>query len=294
MTTGDKSAHTLAAEPQSPEAALASLQPELDAMADFSQLPHYNLDATFAASVAFATRERIEPLLPTIARLPDFDTRPIERMSIFALALTHANALVLAHSPEASSFDDDAVRGRAMREDMLLVADRLVKRGLIQKKTVDDIRSGAGNVDMVEDLSALRVLLEPFAPEFIARSDLHDAGALSEKLTRSLAQRNGEDPALRPLLEQRRKVASLLTHAYSELHAAVSFIRRRQEDVADFVPSLWVQGERAKKSAEEPKPATDPARPAKPGEPGKPPAPMNPTRGLLPEEPSDHPFVDEK
>lgn len=92
---------------------------------------------------------------------------------------------------------------------------------------------------------------------------------------------------------KRRRVAALLTNAYAELHAAVSFIRRRQGDVAEIVPSIYVQGERAKKSVEAAK-ADETAKQAKPSDPQKPGAPSTPARPLLPEEPSDHPFGDEK
>jgi hypothetical protein len=95
------------------------------------------------------------------------------------------------------------------------------------------------------------------------------------------------------LLVQRRRVAALLTNAYVELHAAVSFIRRRQGDVAEIVPSIDVQGERAKKSVEAAK-ADETARHATPSAPQKPGTPSTPARPLLPEEPSDHPFGDEK
>jgi hypothetical protein len=111
-------------------------------------------------------------------------------------------------------------------------------------------------------------------------------GYVDRRAAHSLAQHNGDDPELGPLLDQRRKIASLLVNAYNELLAAASFLRRVQKDTASLVPSIYVQGTKTKRGDE-----VTPVEPAAPTRPNVL-AVESTKRG--PNEPSDNPFEDSK
>ncbi len=277
--------------PFTPERALAEIADELARMPEKGLAP-YNMDASYAASVIFATEPRIAPHLAALEKLPEFDIKPVQRLPLLALALMHANSLVLAHSPATSTFDRDAVAGRALREYLLLLADVLVNRGAIKKQTVDDIRDGQGNRDLINDLGALRLVLVPYQGSLISKEQLDEAARLTEALTRSLAQHNGDDPALAPLLLQRRKIGSLIAEAHRELSAGLAFLRRRHGDASEIAPTIYVPASRPKKADEgdaepQPEPADKGSKPGEPSAPSKPKAPTDPS------EPSDNPFSDE-
>lgn len=270
------------------EAALESMEGEIASL-EGKPIPPYTYDAVHVATTVYATVPRTAQFMEDIARMPTLDIKPIERLPIYAHALLHTHALVLSHSPETSTFDAEAAEARVKRELMLLTADVLVARGRVSKKTVDDIRAGTGNRDLVNDVIALHALLVPYADVSIPAAELAEIDALADRLTHALAQRNGEDPELAPLLLKRRKVAALLAKAYKDLTAAVAFLRRDEEDGSDFTPTLYVTGTRSKSDKDA---AENPAAP-KPS-PAGPVAPAAPTKPSDARNPSDNPFDDKK
>jgi hypothetical protein len=134
--------------------AYESLADELAAMSADSLSP-YNLDASFAATVALETVPRAAFLAEDMGRLPKFDVKPIERIPVFAHALLHVNALVLAHSPEMSTFDSDVTAAQDVKNVLLSNADTLVNKKRVSAATVQAIRLGSGYRDLLTDLITL-------------------------------------------------------------------------------------------------------------------------------------------
>ncbi len=256
------------------------MKAELGAL-DPNKLGIFNLDTTFAATAALRAHAAIEALLPLLTKLFDFDRRHVDQLKTYAHALIHANALVIAHSPETSNFDALAVQARALREEWLNVSEVLVGRGLVKKATIDKIREGQGNLDLIADVSALLVIAKAHEDGALVR---HDDVALATKLVAELpaayAQHTGKDPNLEPLLQLRRAIGAVLVFAYSEIVHALRYVRRAEEDADTIAPSLYVPRGSAKKSATD----TDSPTPAPAPTPGPAPTPSNP---LVP---SDNPF----
>lgn len=270
--------------PDSPAEALASLSAELERM-EASTLPFYNLDATYCASVVHASMARAEPYLDAVCSLPTINEKSIRRLPIFAQALVQAHTLVLAHSPAVSAFDADITAAKSLKDELLIVADLCVKRELIPHKSIDDVREGQGNRDLINDIRALRALLTPHAHGVLTEQQLQSVDALADRLTKALSLRDADDPALAALLVQRKKIGALVVQGYSELVAALTFLRRNEGDAAVIAPSIRVpagrpKGERAEE--EKPVPAPTPAPAPKP-------APVDPA-----DDPSDRPFDDGK
>ncbi|MDP3273749.1 MAG: hypothetical protein Q8Q09_01045 [Deltaproteobacteria bacterium] len=240
-----------------PKLALASLQDELAAM-PAERVAHYALEARFAANAVLKTLAKVEPLMAKIAELP-MDTKPIERLPVFARALTEANALVQAHTPSAATTDTVLARARNLRQELLMVCDRLVFRGALKSDEIERLREGQGYRDLLNDLDALQHKLRPFVPAFVALEELDEAKDLAVKLTGALPDAKPETPALGALHTQRAKVATLLTHAYNELTAAVAFVRRAEGDSAAWVSTIRVPPGRTARTRQAGEPEPEPS-----------------------------------
>ena len=261
------------------QAAIDAMKAELDAL-DVDKIGIFNLDTTFAVTTAIRAHAAIEAHLPALTRLYDFDRRHVDNLKTYAHALIHANAQVIAHSPETSNFDALAVQARSLREEFLIVSDLLVSRGLVKKSTIDKIREGQGNLDLISDVSALLVIAKAHEDGNLVR---HEDVALATRLVAELppayAQHTGKDPKLEPLLQLRRAIGAVFSFAYSEIVHALRYVRRAHDDADTIAPSIYVPRGAAKKSADADAPAPAPA-------PGPTPAP-SPANPLVP---SDRPF----
>lgn len=260
-------------------AAFTAVQPEAAAL-DLASQPRYTLDAVYAVSIFHRAQAATAFLAPEFAQLCPFNHRPLEQLPTYARALLHANGLVASHAALPSVFDAQVTEARAVRNVLLTSADLLVKRGRLSAAAVARIREGQGLRDLVEDLTALRLLLASFAGGVVESAELEQAASLSASLTEGLQVHN-HDPALGPLLEQRRRVAGLFLGAYAQLQRAVNFLRFDQGDSRKLVPSVYVPGVRPTNSDSADEAPTTPETPA---------APVTTPRSPLPEEPSDRPF----
>lgn len=265
------------------QAAIDAIQGLIDVLAD-DQIGIYNLDAAYASTVLSAAIARIEAYYPALEKLPDFDLASVQRLRLLVAALLHSNGLVLAHSPETSNFDALAIEARALRESLLIAATALVDDKLVTAKTVEDIRAGQGVYDLINDLTALRAMMEQHREASTVRAErMQRTIELIEELPRRYAQHLGKAPELAPLLAQRKKIASLVIAAYSEAQAGITFVRRREGDANEIAPSIYVPRGAAKKSEEKLEPVAPVAKPA----PAPAPVPAKPANPLLP---SDNPF----
>jgi hypothetical protein len=269
--------------PETPtgQAAIDAMKAAIDAL-DVDKIGIFNLDTGFAVTAALRAHAAIEAHLPELMKLYDFDRRHVDNLKTYAHALIHANAQVIAHSPETSNFDELAVQARALREELLNVCDVLVGRGLVKKSTIDKIREGQGNLDLIADVAALLVIAKEHEDGSLVRHEDVALGArLVAELPNAYAQHTGKDPKLEPLLQLRRAIGAVFTFAYSEIVHGLRYVRRAHDDADIIAPSIYVPRGTAKKSpdgdAPEPAPAPGP-------KPAPAPSPANP---LVP---SDRPF----
>lgn len=284
---GNDSGHTTVSTP-SGQAAIDAVQLMINKLKD-EDVGMYNLDAGYVSTVLSAALPRIEEHMPLFEKLYDFDIAAVRALKLLLPALLHSNGLVLTHSPETSDFDKLAVEARALRETLLIVAELLVNRKAIAQSVVDEIRAGHGVVDLINDLTALRAIVEKHDDgSLVPKASLLRTSELIVELPRSYAQRQGKDPKLAPLLEQRKKIGALLIYGYAEAQAGVAYLRRKQKDADTITPSIYVprSGPGAKKEAAEP--AKPEPAPAPAPAPAKPAGPVNP---LIP---SDNPFDDKR
>lgn len=252
-TTSANRAHTTPA-PTAPAptapVAFALVREEIEAV-PAAAFVRNNLDTARAARRGLAAAERIEPLLPALARLPDFDFRIVSDLRTYALAVLHTHDLATEGSEAAAAqlavLIEEAVPLRAL---MLSGAELLALAGLVSKVRVAAIRSGQGYADTAGDLQALgRLYLELWAQVKdkvpVTRAMAERAITLSAELNAALGGREieADDPLVEPRdpTHLQAQAFTLFARAYAECRRGVAFLRYHHGDAEAIVPSLYAK-----------------------------------------------------
>lgn len=239
-------------------AAFASVRAEIEAV-PVAALTRINLDMTRSARRGLAVAERIESLLPVLAKLPDFDFHAVSRLRAYALSVLHTDELANEGGGPAARLP--ALLGEAvpLRELMLRAAELLALAGLVSNERVAAIRSGQGYADTAADLQALgRMYIELWDRVHdkvpVTRAMAERGITLSAELNEALGVREiGEEhPLAEPVdpAHLRAKAFSLFLRSYDECRRGVSFLRWHHRDARVVVPSLYPRAARRKAEGE--------------------------------------------
>jgi hypothetical protein len=232
---------------QTAPAAFASVRAEIQAV-PASALLRTNLSMERAARRGLAVSERLRPLLPALAGLPDLDHHAVETMPSYALAVLHAHDLATEAPPPGTQLVALLQEATPLRELMLRGAELLALAGYVSGERVAAIRSGQGYADTADDLQALGRLYHetwgrvhdkvPVTKDMVAR-----ALTLSTELNVVLGGREIDDED--PLIERsnpahvRAQAFTLFLRAYDECRRGVTYLRWHDGDAAAIVPSLY-------------------------------------------------------
>lgn len=237
-------------------AAFARVLPEIVALPR-EEVRRINVNVLGAAKIALGARPKLLALRDALrAKLIDPPDWAIDKLRDYALAAVHAYARVLPH-------DEGDTRVRALlneavplRGRLLSTASNLATFGLFDPIEIAAIREGTGHLDMVNDLLALSTLFHKGGPELLAktpltRADVERASELGELLIEALGLREqGTDGSGDPreAEEQLAKAYELLFRAYDECRRAITYLRWREGDADEIVPSLLQSRRRARRS----------------------------------------------
>lgn len=222
--------------------------------------------------IALGAAQHIEPFRAEIGRkLPEHDHEAFDDLRKCALALLYTHLLTMPSAEIETRLQAVLAEAVRVRAQMLAVAEAYVTLGLFDAERVAFIRSGSGHVDLVQDVLALaqlflshRVELEgktPFSPDDLAR-----AKALGLELLNLLGRRKVGNEALRPAdanEAMRVRAFRLLLKVYDTARWAVSYVRWREGDVDELMPSLF-GGRPRRRGATGPKVPAEPSGPAAP------------------------------
>jgi hypothetical protein len=245
--------------PTSGAQAFAELHDEIAALPEELLLP-ISVDISFAHEIALAAADRIDELMPELAKLSGLDIDRIRKLRLYAAAAQHAN--VLATSRE----DDPRLRrlldeGAKLRQDLLSTADLLVHFGEVSEDRVAVIRRGQGHVEMAKGLEQLGILFEeiwdrvegriPITAEMVERAP-ELALEIHILLGAKVLAKASEERSTR------QRAFTLLVMAYDECRSAVEYLRRRERDAVSFTPSLFVKKRRRSTAVEPESPVIEP------------------------------------
>jgi hypothetical protein len=147
---------TLAVEPDMGEAAVARLQPLLDAIGDDEVVPRLNTSARNVAITALGAQPRILAMRPDAVRmLPNHDLIYIDCFEDLLLALLHSDTAVQMSAEDRKELAEKAVGFYAKRDQFGGLAHGFARFGQIDPAQIEVVGKEPGYRALARDLSIL-------------------------------------------------------------------------------------------------------------------------------------------
>ena len=146
------------AEPPKAQAAYEQIKPEIAALSAES-LGKINVDISQAVSISLGVLPGLAFLRPAMAKLPDFEIAHFDKLETYALGAWYAHLLALPPASATNPVQLLLEQASELRTALLSDAEALATRGLLDLKSVQEIRKGQGNLDIANDLVALSALM---------------------------------------------------------------------------------------------------------------------------------------
>ncbi|MGK3982810.1 hypothetical protein WME99_07215 [Sorangium sp. So ce136] len=228
--------------------AFALVEPELD---DVREVVPINVDIPRAVSVAIGAVPHLQALRPRfVEELPRFPLSQLDKLPTYALAAWYAHLLALPASVGQDALKRLLDEATPLREDLLVAAEALSHKGIVDAPRVAEIRRGQGHLDTANDLVALAALFDEVWDAVKNRTtveweDVERASRLGPELLVALGARQQPGvpaPKAGDTAERRARAFTLLVNAYDACRRAVSYLRWNEGDADAIAPSLFARG----------------------------------------------------
>jgi hypothetical protein len=258
----------------------------------------FTFDPVHAVTVISRASEQIAALNLPLGQLITFDAKYVEKMVVYAQALSYIQAEIDACSQQKSQLAEQATEAYKLRSLMFAYADVLCMANLMDPQAVAKIKEGSGYEDLAQDLAALRVLYGKTSGAIsgpITQQLLDRGGALADMMKPEIdAMQSGD---LVRLLVERRQTAFLASKAHRQVRRAILFLREEEGDADTIIPSLHQYGGgRPASKDKDTLPVLNPSQPAavvSPNPTASSTAAKPPTVVVKSANPMDNPFDDE-
>lgn len=231
-----------ASPPNAAADAFTRIEPELASVATESVAP---LPADFGAAinVALAAAPRILEHRAEIAeQLPKHPIALVDKLESYAQAAWYAHLVhtYAADGPDAlKALIDEATR---LRESLLIAAEALAHRNLLDADAVAHVRKGSGNADTAGDLTALSALFKESwgkvsSKTAVERSEVERAAELGPAVLVALHAKKHAGKQV-DTDAQRARAYTLLLGAYDACRHALAYLRWKEGDADSIAPSL--------------------------------------------------------
>ena len=203
-----------------------------------------NADIPTAASIALGAYGRMIQLRPLIVeQLPRHPVELLDELPSYAAAALYAHLISLPPAGNGERLNKLLDEAAPSRDALLLAAEALAPRGLLDADKVAGIRSGLGNLDRANDLAALADIFKQAWPQIasktaVERAEVDRAASLGMELLVALGEKGlGERRASTPeARELRARGFTLLINAYEQCTRAVAYLRAQEDDLDAYVP----------------------------------------------------------
>jgi hypothetical protein len=243
-TPDSSSSSNGAAAPSAPNAvadAFARIEPELASVAPEALVP-ITIDLGGAVTSVLAAAPRIRGYRDAIAeQLPLHPIDAVDKLESYAQTAWYAHLVhtYSSTSPEAAkALIDEATR---LREGLLIAAEALAHRALLDADAVARIRKGSGNADLAGDLIALASVFRDAwgkvsGKTAVEKHEIDRAAELGPAVLVAAAARKhkGGDTE-----GQRARAFTLLVNAYDACRQALAYLRWKEGDADALAPSLF-------------------------------------------------------
>ena len=232
------------ATPSAPNAAadaFTKIEPELAALSTEELAP---LPADFGATInaVLAAVPRIHAHRSAIAEeLPKHPIALVDKLETYAQAAWYAHLVhtYSSNGPEATkALVEEATK---LRDGLLIAAEALAHRNLLDADAVAHIRKGAGNADTAADLGALATLFKESwgkvaSKTAVERLEIDRAAELGPAVLVASHAKNAGKPV--DTEAQRARAFTLLSTAYDAARHALAYLRWKEGDADSIAPSL--------------------------------------------------------
>ena len=232
-----------ASAPSAPNAAaeaFAKVEPELASLAAEALAPvTIDLGATVTSVLAAAPRIR-EYREAIVEQLPKHPIGALDKLETYAQAAWYAHLIhtYSSGSPEqAKALVEEAGR---LREGMLIAAEALAHRALLDADAVARIRKGGG-ADLAGDLSALATLFKEGWSRISSKTavEKHEIDRAAELGPAVLVASAAKKHKNTDTEAQRARAFTLLVNAYDDTRRAIAYLRWKEGDLDTIAPSLF-------------------------------------------------------
>ena len=181
-----------------------------------------------------------------VQNLPNHPIDQLDDLEDYALAAWYADLL---YTTPANELDTKKLSEEAagIREGLLVAAEALAHRNLLDAKRVGEIRKGRGHADLAGDLIALTEVFRESWDKIRAKTAVEDveltrAADLGVRLLVALALKPGKGSAAQPKItdaaDRRARAVSLVAKAYEECRRAVAYLRWHEGGEGELASSL--------------------------------------------------------
>lgn len=218
----------------------------------------YTLDALHAVSRAMWIAPRLMPFRADLLALSGFDVTHLDNLETHARALRFVHAEILRRVERTNELPGLRAEAYKVRALMMAYAELLSLKGTVAPAFVAKLREGSGNRDLIEDLTVLVQELQALpAPMLsadtpVTRAEVTRAADLANELNVRIGNTPEGNLSQAELLDERRKLGSLLVKAHAQLRRGMAYLRFEQGDAAELVPSLYVGSGKRKAPAPDP------------------------------------------
>jgi len=230
--------------PSAPNAmseAFAKVEPELAAL-DPAALVPISIDVGAAVTSVLAAAPRIREHRDAIVeQLPKHDVGALDKLESYAHAAWYAHLVhtYASGSPESAKALID--EGTRLRDGLLIAAEALAHRALLDADAVARIRKGSGNADLAGDLVALSSLFKEGWSKVSSKTavEKHEIDRAAELGPAVLVASAAKKHKNADTEGQRTRAFTLLVNAYDGCRRALSYLRWKEGDADSIAPSLF-------------------------------------------------------
>ncbi len=242
-STPSTSSSSAPSAPNAAAEAFAKIEPELAALAA-EELAPITVDVSAAVTAVLAAAPKILAHREEIVeQLPLHPIEPIDELTTYAHGAWYAHLLhtYASGSPEsAKAMIDEAQK---LREDLLVAAEALAHRGMLDADVVAKIRKGQGHADTANDLTTLAQVFTASwskvgSKTAVERSEVDRAAELGPAVMVAIDVRKHGAKST-DTDGQRTRAFALLARAYDGCRRALSYLRWAEGDADTIAPSLF-------------------------------------------------------
>jgi hypothetical protein len=209
------------------------------------ELAPVNLDVQTISRLILGALPEMRTLRDRMVKeLPAFDVATFDKLEDYVQALKFAQSGFQIATQPPDDLKPLVEEGGKLHDRLLADVKALSAYGLFDGTVLDSLKGGNGFNNLAEDLEMLsHAMVEGWAKiqgkALTPLEDVHTASRIGLRLTRIAGLREQGPARLAAATELRLRAYTLVVHTYQEARSAISYLRRREDDVESIAPSLF-------------------------------------------------------